>query len=109
MDDSCQNIVNKFFQDLTHRKYTDIEITLFDLHNIISIHAHKSILGFSSDYFYNLFNFGKEKNQPSVRIEVCNAKVACDLILSFYNQKIDLSLCSTKNLLEMFKCRSFFV
>jgi WD40 repeat protein len=103
-----KHILNKFFQDLTNKIYTDIEIILVDNHNTISIHAHRSILDFSSDYFHNLFKFGKEKNQSSISINVCNAKIAHDLILSFYDQKINPSSCSAKYLLEMFTYRSFF-
>jgi hypothetical protein len=48
---------------------------------------------------------GKEKNQSVIRIEIINAKLAYDVILSFYNHPITkIKPTSTKYLLEMFKC-----
>ena len=96
------SIMEKLYQDIT-----DIEIILVDPSNTLSIHAHKHILGCSSTYFHNLFCFGKEKTQSSIRIEVDNAKIAHDVIISFYGQKIN-SAPDSKYLLEMFKCRNFF-
>jgi WD40 repeat protein len=51
---------------------------------------------------------GKEKNQSIIRIEYINAKVAHDVILSLYNHPVGKINSTTKYLLEMFKCRSFF-
>jgi hypothetical protein len=68
-------------------------------------------LGCYFDYFNHLFNFGKEKNQPSIRIEVSNTKITQDLILSFNKQPAFLSPgahYNTNYLLEMFQCRRFF-
>ena len=106
---SKQIVEDKLYQDLTKKFYTDIKIILVDPHNTISIHAHKNVLGYASAYFHNLFNFGKEKNQSTIRIENLNAKIAHDVILSLYNHPdVKIKSSSAKYLLEMFKCRSFF-
>ena len=65
-----------------HQDITDIEIILVDPSNTLSIHAHKNVLACSSTYFQKLFCFGIEKTQSSIRIEVDNAKVAYDVIMS---------------------------
>jgi hypothetical protein len=49
--------MDKLYQDLTNKFYTDIEIILVDSYDTISIHAHKNVLGYTSAYFHNLFNF----------------------------------------------------
>jgi len=100
--------MGKLRQYIINNIPTDIEIILFNSHDTINIQSHKCILGCYFDYFHNLFNFGKEKNQSSVRIEVSNTKAARDLILSFNKQKINSTCYETKYLLEMFKCRRFF-
>jgi hypothetical protein len=41
------------------------------------------------DYFYNLFTFGDGKNKSVFEIIVDDAKVSCDIILSFYGIKIN--------------------
>jgi WD40 repeat protein len=87
---------------------TDIEIILLNSYDTIKIQSHKCILGCYFDYFHNLFNYGKEKNQSSVVIKVENVKVARDLILSFDKQNINTMYNEIRYLLEMFKCRNFF-
>ena len=86
----------------------DIEIILVDSNNTLSIRAHKCILECSSTYFHNLFCFGKEKTQSSIRIGVDNAKVAHDIIMLFYGQKIN-SVHDPKYLLEMLNVEVFFL
>lgn len=94
------------FEDMTNKKYTDIQIILCNNNDHINIFAHKIILANSSSYFDKLFNFGTEKNQKEIKITVDNIKIAHDLILSFYGKEIIYS--DWKYILEMFKCRSFF-
>jgi hypothetical protein len=79
--------MGKLHQYIINNIPTDIEIVLSNFYDTIKIQSHKYILGCYFDYFHNLFNFGKEKNQPLVRIEVSNTKVARDLILSLNKQK----------------------
>jgi hypothetical protein len=97
--------MDKLYQDTINKNYTDGEIILIGPYDTLNIHIHKCVLGCLSDYFHNLFNFGQEKNQSVIEIKVDNVKIARDVIMAFfYGQKIDLALCSTKDLLEMFKC-----
>ncbi len=101
--------MDKLYEDITAKKFTNVEIILVDSNDTLILNLHKCILACSSTYFNNLFNFGIEKNSSSIKIEVGDAKIAHDLILSFYNQKINSTMYSdTKYLLEMFKCRSYF-
>ena len=87
---------------------TDIELILINSNDALTIHSNKNILEGSSNYFHNLFNFGKEKNYSSITINVCNTKIAYDIILLLNNQNPIYYNDSTKYLLEMFQCRSFF-
>ena len=97
------SVMEKLYQDIINKFYTDIEIIFIDSSNTLSIHAHKLILGYSSTYFQNLFCFGKEKTQSSIRIEVDNAKVALNVIMSFYGQKIN-SMCDSKySIIDLFR------
>jgi len=61
--------LNKSYQDLHNKIFTDVELILIDPNESISIHVHKNILAFSSDYFYGLFTVGNEKNK-SISIHV---------------------------------------
>jgi hypothetical protein len=108
MDKFC---MDKLYQDTINKKYTDIEIILIDpTKNALSIHAHKCILGCTTDYFDSLFNLGKEKYQSVIEIKVDDICAARDLImLFFYGQEINpLFFNDTKYLLQLFKCRRFF-
>src|SRR5581483_8168431 len=101
--------MDKLYKDLCDKYYTDIELTLIDPHNTIKFNAHKCVLGCNSNYFHTLFKFGKEKNQTQITITVRDAKIAFDLISSFYEQKINsTNYPNWKYILEMIKCRSFF-
>jgi hypothetical protein len=74
--------MNKSFQDI-------VEIILIDPYDTKSIFINKHNLE-KSRYFNNLFNFGKEKDQSSIRIEAINAEIARKIILIFSNdQKIN--------------------
>ena len=77
----------KLQQDFINRKYTDIEIIFFNDDNHITIHAHKIILACCSDYFDRMFNFGTEKNQNQIKINVDDIGIARDLIYSLYGIK----------------------
>lgn len=102
---------SKLYQDLSDKKFTDVEITLVDDHDKMTIFAHRNILACSSEYFYKLFTFNIESVQQKMfRITVCDSKIAYDIIMSFYGQTIDLdkyhSVCS--HLFKLFRCRRFF-
>src|SRR5581483_1080771 len=100
---------NKLCQDLHNKKYTDVEIILVDDNKQLNINVHKVILACSSDYFDKLFNFGTEKFQHQITINVNDVNIAHDIILSFYGQNINSVDCSHwKYLLESIKCRCFF-
>jgi hypothetical protein len=100
--------MGKLRQYIINNIPTDVEIILCGSRDIVKIQSHKCILGCYFDYFHKLFNFGKEKNQPTIRIEVPNTKVARDLILSFNKHNINFECHEIRYLLEMFKCKRFF-
>lgn len=78
-------------KDLTIKKYTDTELVLTDLDDVICLAVHRSVLVCASDYFSKLFDEQKilSTKSQSVRIEVCNAKIARDVILSLYELKAE--------------------
>lgn len=89
----------KLRQDMTEKKFTDVEIMLVDKknpENKLTFASHKILLAFSSDFFYNLFSFGKQSHvnqNHQYSIEVIDVQIAYDIIMSFYGKEID----STKN------------
>lgn len=88
---------------------SDIEIILVDADGgAYCIHTHKCILGSKILYFHNLFRFGKESSQKSIRINVSNAIVAYDLIMESIENKPNSIERAPKYLLERFKCRQYF-
>lgn len=84
----------------------NIELTLNDNTGLIRIIVDKKILINNSDYFRRMFDFGMEKNQTKITINVDNRKIAYDLVMSFYGNKIDYQDISDQ--LTMAKCRSYF-
>jgi hypothetical protein len=63
----------------------------------------------SSNYFAKLLNFAREKYESRVTICVSNSKIAYDIILSFYDTKVNShDRNNWKYLLETFKCRDYF-
>src|SRR5581483_10642185 len=100
---------NKLYQDLHNKKYTDVELILVDCNKQLIMNVHKVILACSSEYFDKLFNFGTEKFQHQIIINVNDVDVAHDIILSFYGQKTNSTNYPLwKYLLESMKCRCFF-
>src|SRR5581483_8560153 len=73
------------------------------------MNLHKVILACSSEYFDKLFNFGAEKFQHHITINVNDVNVAHDIILSFYGHNTNSTdYPHWKYLLESMKCRCFF-
>src|SRR5581483_499386 len=100
---------NKFYQDLHNKKYTDVELILVDSNKQLNMNIHKVILACSSEYFDKLFNFGTEKFQHKITINVNDVEIAHNIILSFYGQKTNSTNYSHwKYLLDSIKCRCFF-
>src|SRR5581483_5167952 len=100
---------NKLYQDIHNKKYTDVEFILVDSNKQLIMNVHKVILACSSEYFDKLFNFGTEKFQHQIIINVNDVDVAYDIILSFYGQKTNsTNYPHWKYLLESIKCRCFF-
>src|SRR5581483_12226002 len=100
---------NKLYQDLHNKKYTDVELILIDSNKQLIMNVHKVILACSSEYFDKLFNFGTEKFQHQIKINVNDVEIAHDIILSFYGQNINsTNYPHWKYLLESIKCRCFF-
>ena len=109
-------ILNKFFLDLNNKIYTNVELVLIDTCTSLKLDLHKNILGFSSDFFHNLFNFNFE-NKSQYEIIVDDIKIAHDIILSFYEpcpcaqvlQKINSTdYPEWKYILKTIKCRNYF-
>src|SRR5581483_5626244 len=100
---------NKLYQDLHNKKYTDVELILVNSNKQLFMNVHKNILACSSEYFDKLFNFGTEKFQHQITINVNDVNVAHDIVLSFYGQKTNsTNYPHWKYLLESIKCRCFF-
>ena len=110
MGSESANLALILHRDLVTQKYTDIEINLEDPYYSVKFCAHKLILESSSKYFDSMFNFGDgNKNLSSITIPIDNARIAHDVILSFYGQKINSTdYPDWKYLLETFLCRDFF-
>jgi len=83
---------NSLYQDTIDKKFTDIELVLMDQSQSISICAHKNILAFSSKYFYSCLTFNDTNNKEKLVVHVEDAVIAYDIVLSFYNQKINFVL-----------------
>src|SRR5581483_9624134 len=100
---------NKLYQDLHNKKYTDVELILVDSNRQLIMNVHKVILACSSEYFDKLFNFGTEKFQHQITINVNDVEIAHNIILSFYGQNTNsINYPHWKYLLESIKCRCFF-
>jgi hypothetical protein len=102
--------LNRLYRDLTEQKFTDLKLILVDPKDKVEMVLHKNILVASSKYFDSLLTFGKEAKQSEIKVEVMDANVAHDVVLSFFGQKMN----STKHpdwlyILRMFKIRNFFL
>lgn len=101
--------LDKLYQDLTNKEFTDVKLILLDKCQSIIIDVHKVILAFSSNYFHRIFNFGMEKNLKEITINVPDSKITYDMIVSFYGKIINSTNYSHEEyLLKMFKCRNYF-
>src|SRR5437763_3044207 len=98
--------MENLYADLEKKCYTDTTIILRDNNKNRSIDVHKCVLGCSLKYFDCIFNFGKEKNQNCIEINVDDVDATYDLILSFYGREIIYT--NWRYTLNMFKCRNFF-
>jgi len=86
-----------------------LTLVLCDKNNRLIIHVNKNILYSSCIYFEKLLDKFQEKNSNSITIEVSNAYVAYDVIMSFYGQETNSgNLPRNKHLLELIKCHDFF-
>jgi hypothetical protein len=100
---------NKLYSLTQEKLFTDLVLTLCDTHNQLIIHVNKNILYSSCPYFEKLLTNFTEKNLNSITINVPNACVANDFIMTFYNQEINSgNLPKSKHLLESIKCHNFF-
>lgn len=101
----------KLLQDLVDKEFTDVEIFLADKKECIHMFLHKLVLVFSSDYFKTMFKFGAESNQKQITINVDDAKIAYDLIMSFYgvvDRKYQPTYPRWLYYILMYRCRKFF-
>jgi WD40 repeat protein len=108
---------NKLYSLSKEKLFTDLELTLIDEFNEITINVHKYILYSSCIYFEKLLTNFKEANSNLITIEVPNAYVSYDIIMGFYQQKTNLAnyppFCGQdypkwRHLLESIKCLDFF-
>jgi len=100
---------NKLSRSIQEKIFTDVTIILSDKSHQIIINAHKIILYTTSVYFEKLLTTFKEKHDDVISIEVPNAYIAYDVIMSFYGQQTNLGkLSPNKHLLESIKCKYYF-
>lgn len=85
---------------------SDVEIILTDASVNLTFLSHKCILGCYSSYYHELFQSNKDTR--TFYVEVKNARVAYDLLLSFIHEVKQTETQSTLYLLEMFRCRKLF-
>lgn len=92
------------------RRFTDIEIIFIDKNNnTISVHTHKCFLMASCDFFFKMFAVGNEQTLNKKTLDVPNAFVSYDVIMSFYGRESNVSnLPECKHSLEMVKCLDYF-
>lgn len=80
--------INRLYQDTIDKKFTDVEIILWDGHNELILHSHKTKLIENSEYFYRLFSFN---NTKTYKMEVLNVFVMRNIIMKFYDITLDTS------------------
>ena len=99
---------HKLYQTINDELFTDITLILSDANNEIAIDLHKNILYSSCIYFEKLLTNFKEKHLDQIRIEVPNAFVCYDVIMSFYGQKTNIgNFPDWLHILESIKCHDF--
>ncbi len=101
--------MENLYLTVTNNIFSDLELTLKDTNTEIILTVHKHILYTFSPYFKNLLTNCKEATMNKILINVPNAYVCSDIIMSFYQKKI----CSGnypvwKYLFECIKCYDFF-
>src|SRR5271154_3916707 len=94
------------FELVTEGTFIDLHLTLKDHNNTINIGVHKCIVSSGSPYFRKMLTSCKEKNLNNITVEVPNAHIAHDVIMSFYNQQMNSA--EWQHILETFICRDFF-
>lgn len=99
---------NKLRQDLIDKKYTDTQLLLVDVNKQLHIDLHKTILIFSSVYFYKLFTY-QSQNQHQITIIVDDVDITYDLIMTFYASNINSgNYPYWEHKLKLIKCKDFF-
>lgn len=85
-----------------------ILLTLIDKINKITFSVDKTLLVKKCAYFEKLFTYFREKDEDAITIEVPNAQVTYDIILSFSGTKINSgNLKYWLHQLELIKCRAY--
>ena len=102
------NKLNTFRQN---NLFIDLILTITDSDdNSLKLSVHKIILAYFSDYFKTLFTKFGESFNNEITIEVPNAYIMSDLILSFYGENINSgSYPDWYHCLEMIRCCDFWV
>jgi WD40 repeat protein len=101
---------DKLFVAFQNEVLCDLLLTLTDKkNNKIKMNVHKIVLYSSCTYFEKqLINF-KEKNLDHIEIEVPNASVSYDIIMSFYGQKTNHgNYPKWYHILQSYLCFDFF-
>lgn len=94
-------------EDFIDKNYTDCILTLTDKTTSVTLNCHKVILATHSDYFHNMFTFDKTQNQ--INLQVDNADIAFDVVMSFYDIKKNSNMNDWKYVLELYKCMNYFL
>jgi hypothetical protein len=87
--------------------FTDVELILNDDSDKIAIHAHKAILICHSEYFYKLFTFGDNASRNKFNLNVDNARIFHDIILTFYGRDLPEEYNDPIYTIPIFLCRDF--
>src|ERR1700677_4855196 len=96
---------NKLYSTIDNNLFIDLNLTLTDANHKIKLNLHKIILYSSSIYFEKLLTNCKEKYLNEITIEVPNAFIVYDIIMSFYGQKMNIgNYPEWKYQLELIKC-----
>ena len=100
--------LDELYETFNNELFTDITLIITDNTNEITIDLHKVILYSSCIYFKKLLTNFKEKHLNEITIEVPNAFVCYDIIMSFYGQKTNIgNLPKWQHLLESVRCFDF--
>lgn len=101
----------KLREFITNNVTPDIEIILKYIQHTVRVKTHRCMLECYFEYFRKMFHFNHIIDK-SVEIEIRNAQIASDVILSYDEIKIKEKEKEkgkgSKYLLELFKCMNFF-